>query len=306
MDKSYHQFLKMGIVHFMAYPQTLKGEGPIYDTIKKIAEDEFFTAVEVGWIKDKGEQKRVKRLLATSHLTVSYGAQPRLLTQGLNLNSSDNTERKKAIDEIKQACEEASFIGARAVAILSGKRPTTPSEIEEAKKIFQEVLFELCDYSKERGLNFTLEVFDYDVDKCALIGTSEEAADIAKNVRKHYENFGLMMDLSHLPLVREKADVALHNVADYLVHAHLGNCVVKDKKHPAYGDMHPRFGLDGGENDIPQVVEYLRALFKIGFLSEHKKEPPIVSFEVKPVEDEESEVVIANAKRVFLQAWVKV
>lgn len=306
MDKTYHHFLKMGIVHFMAYPQTLKGEGPIYETIKKIAEDEFFTAIEIGWIKDKSERERVKKLLATSHLSVAYGAQPRLLTQGLNLNSSDNAERKKAIDEIKQAIDEAEFLGAKSIAILSGKRPTSLEEIEEGKKIFTEVLFELCEYAQNKGLNFTLEVFDFDVDKCALIGTSEEAGHLAKNIRKHFENFGLMMDLSHLPLVRERAYLALHNVADYLSHAHLGNCVVKDKSHPAYGDMHPRFGCEGGENDVSQVVDFLQALFEVGFLSEHKNEPPIVSFEVKPIGEEEPEVVIANAKRVFLQAWAKV
>jgi len=34
--------------------------------------------------------------------------------------------------------------------------------------------------------------------------------------------------------------------------------------------------------------------------------PPIVSFEVKPLADESSEVVIANAKRTLKEAWVKI
>jgi len=41
----------------------------------------------------------------------------------------------------------------------------------------------------------------------------------------------------------------------------------------------------------------------IGFLNH--KNPPIVSFEVKPLSDESSEVVIANAKRVLREAWAK-
>jgi hypothetical protein len=50
-------------------------------------------------------------------------------------------------------------------------------------------------------------------------------------------------------------------------------------------------------------VEYLRVLLKIGYLS--RKQPRILSFEVKPFGDEEPEVVIANAKRVLNQAWAR-
>ena len=45
-------------------------------------------------------------------------------------------------------------------------------------------------------------------------------------------------------------------------------------------------------------------LLDIGFLN--YQNPPIVSFEVKPLADESSEVVIANAKRVLREAWAEV
>jgi hypothetical protein len=35
------------------------------------------------------------------------------------------------------------------------------------------------------------------------------------------------------------------------------------QSHPAYGDQHPRFGVPGGENDVPQVVEYIRTLIRL-------------------------------------------
>ena len=37
MDKHWSNFCTMSIVHFMAYPQCLKGEGPIAATVAKIA-----------------------------------------------------------------------------------------------------------------------------------------------------------------------------------------------------------------------------------------------------------------------------
>jgi len=46
--------MKGGLVHFMAYPEVMKGEGSILEKLQKIAEDDFFTAVEIFWIKDEG------------------------------------------------------------------------------------------------------------------------------------------------------------------------------------------------------------------------------------------------------------
>jgi len=113
-----------------------------------------------------------------------------------------------------------------------------------------------------------------------------------------------MVDLSHLPLLGETPAQAIMPVKDYLFHAHMGNCIIRDKEHPGYGDQHPRFGIKGGENDVKELTEYLKVLLNIGFLN--PQNPPMVSFEVKPLADESSEVVIANAKRVLREAWIKI
>jgi hypothetical protein len=52
---------------------------------------------------------------------------------------------------------------------------------------------------------------------------------------------------------------------------------------------------------VAELAEYLKVLLEIGYLSKENRR--ILSFEVKPMADESSEVVIANAKRTFRQAW---
>ena len=52
MTESIHKYAKIGLVHFMAYPSTIKGDGPIEETILKIAVDDYFDALEITWIKD--------------------------------------------------------------------------------------------------------------------------------------------------------------------------------------------------------------------------------------------------------------
>jgi sugar phosphate isomerase/epimerase len=304
MQESMYKFMKVGLIHFMAYPQVMRGEGPILETLQKIAEDDFFTAVEVSWIKDAKVREKAKKLLEVSHLTVAYGAQPRLLINNLNLNSFNEEERKMAVREIKAGVDEAYEIGAKALAFLSGEDPGEEKR-EQALRLLIFSIKEICDYAKSKGdLKITLEIFDRDIDKKCLIGPANEARKLAAEVRKEYDNFGLMVDLSHLPLLNETPTQAIMPIKDYLVHVHMGNCILRDKKHPGYGDQHPRFGIIGGENDVKELTEFLKMLLDIGFLNHQN--PPIVSFEVKPLAGETSEVVIANAKRVLKEAWARV
>ncbi len=304
MQDSMYKFMKVGLIHFMAYPQVMKGEGPILQTLQKIAEDDFFTAVEVSWIKDVKVREKAKKLLEVSHLAIAYGAQPRLLVKKLNLNSFDEAERQEAVDEVKAGVDEAYEIGAKSLAFLSGKDPGEEGR-EQALKLLVLSIKEICDYAKSKGdLGITLEVFDQEIDKKCLIGPAKDARRVAEEVREEFDNFGLMVDLSHLPLLGETPAQAIMPVKDYLVHAHMGNCILKDKEHPGYGDQHPRFGIKGGENDVEELTEYLKVLLDIGFLN--PQNPPIVSFEVKPLAGESSEVVIANAKRVLREAWTKI
>jgi hypothetical protein len=106
-------------------------------------------------------------------------------------------------------------------------------------------------------------------------------------------------------LQHETSAFALNQLKDYLVHIHVGNCVL-DPKLPGYGDLHPRFGWPGGVNDVPELAEFIHTLFAIGYLAPEggRQEKPWVGFEVKPQSpDESSEMVIAGAKRAWKEAW---
>ncbi len=304
MQESMYKFMKVGIIHFMAYPQVMKGEGPILETLQKIAEDDFFTAVEVTWMKDPEVRTKARDLLEASHLAVAYGAQPRLLVNKLNINSFDEEERKRAVQQIKEGIDEAYELGAKGLGFLSGKDPGEKMR-EKALELLISSTKDICAYAHSKGnLMIALEVFDQEIDKRCLIGPANLAQRYANEVRKEFNNFGLIVDLSHLPLLGESAREAILPIKDFLVHAHMGNCIMKDKNQVGYGDEHPRFGIKGGENDVAELTEYLRVLLDIGYLN--PVNPPFLSFEVKPLPGESSEVIIANAKRTLREAWVKV
>ncbi len=303
MKDSLHSYMKVGIVHFMAFPEIAKGEGPVLERIERIVEDEFFGAIEVTSIPDPATRAKAAKLLETSGLIVGFGAQPLELGNKLDINAVDQAKRQAAVDRLKKWIDEAAELGAKRFAVLSGPYPG-PEQHKAATQALIDSLDQLSAYAATKGqMSVVLEVFDRTIDKKSLIGPTAEGVEVSQIVRRKHPSFGLMIDLSHLPLQFEAAKEALSTAGDHLVHAHIGNCVVKEPGHSLYGDLHPRFGCPGGENDVPQVVEFLRELLSIGYIGPGKQN--VVAFEVKPFGPETSGAVVAQAKRTLMEAWAR-
>lgn len=295
-------FMQVGIVHFMAYPEAMKGEGEISDTVRKIVTDDFFSGIEVTRVNDPAERQKVASLLKSGRMAVGFGAQPILLSNKGDLNSFDPEKRKAAIDLVKAGIDQAYELNASKLGFLSGPKPD--QDVDRALQLLTESIIELSQYARQKGnLVLSLETFDDETDKKCLIGPNHLAVEIAKEVRKVDPSFGLMLDLSHLPMQRETSKDALTIARDYINHAHIGNCYIKDKNDPAYGDQHPRFGYPGSENDVEELTEYLRMLLEIGYIGEGSRN--VVAFEVKPVGNEDSDAIIAQSKRTLIQAWAR-
>ena len=289
---------KIGLIHFMAFPEVMGGEGPILETLKEILVDDYFDAVEVTRIKDDAVAKEAGKMMAESHVTVAFGAQPVLLGNKLNLNALDKDERKKAVDAVRSCFDQAAMLNAVGVAVLAG--PFEKGKEREAQDALVSSLIELSKEAAKYNLKFELEIFDDSIDKKALVGKAPIAKAVGEGVRAECKNFGLLHDLSHLPLLGESPQQALEPIKDLLVHAHIGNAIIKDKAQEGFGDNHPRFGIPGGENDVAELEAFLRTLYDIGYLG--GVEPRIISFEVRPLPGEDSELVIAGAKRTLNEA----
>jgi len=310
MKNPWNGLINIGIVHPMIFPETGRGEGPILETIGKIAADSFFGAIEVSWMKDINIRGQAARLLESAFLDIVYCGGPPMLNQKLNLNAFDEALRTEAISSTKKLIDEAYALGAQIIVIISGL-DVELGKREKAKSLLVDSLRQLCSYAEEKGKDYTLMVslenFDQKYDKKLLIGPTKDAADVVGKVKEKCSNIGLTIDLSHLPLIHENPKQALTAASPYLEHAHIGNCVMKDKSHPQYGDQHPRFGVAGGENSVKELAEFLAALKDIGYFTKKTATRlPVVSFEVKPGAGESSEVLIANSKRVLMAAWSKI
>lgn len=300
MKASITDYMKIGLVHFMAYPQAMAGEGEgVEQSIRQVLADEYFDCIELTRVNDPALRSRIARLVAQSGITMTYGAQPQLMRNQENLNSLDESIRQRGVQRMKSCVDEAYDMGAQGIAFLSGKYEE--AHIEEHYAALVTSVDEICNYAASKGdMPVNLEVFDYDVEKCALIGPTHLAKRFAREMSAKHDNFGLMVDLSHMTQLHETMDECIDPIVPYIRHAHIANAVLKTGE-AAYGDQHPRFGFPNSVVDVSMVTAFLRKLFAVGYLGEGKR--PIVSFEVKPWGDEDSAMVIANAKRMLREAW---
>ncbi len=296
MRESIHKYFRIGTIQWMSHPTY-----DVLDSIRRIACDEFFDALEVGKFAEDDIRTKARDLLAQSHMKVCYGAQPRLLGPKLNPNDLSEEGRKQAEATLIEAVDEAEYLGAKGIAFLAGK--WSQDTKEEAYQQLLKTTRAVCDYAKTKNMMVELEVFDYDMDKAALIGPAPLAARFAADMRLYHNNFGLMVDLSHFPTTYETSQFVIRTLRPYITHFHIGNAVVKEGCE-AYGDMHPRFGFPNSANDVEQLIDFFTVLKEEGFFN--AADPYVLSCEVKPWKDEDADIILANTKRVIQRAWAMV
>lgn len=295
MKEPIQNYFDIGTIQWMSHPPK---NYSVLESLTKLLNDEFFTAIEITQFKDDKTRAKAKEMLDQSGIRVCYGAQPRLLGPGLNPNDLDEEKRKQAESTLIEALDEAKYLGAKGIAFLSGK--FEEDAVEESYAQLLTTTRNVCEYAKKKNMNVELEVFDYDVDKKALIGPAPLAGKFAADVRTTHNNFGLIVDLSHIPLTHENSQFVIRTLRPYITHLHIGNAVTDPSKE-AYGDLHPRFGFPNSANDIEELLDFFNVVKSEDFLS--KEKPLVLSFEVQPYGNEDGDLVIANTKRKINRAW---
>ena len=298
MKDPIQKYFQVGTIQWLTHPPA---NYPILHSLKTICCDEYFSALEITHIEDQETKDKVRDMLAQGHMKVCYGAQPRLLGPKLNPNDLDEEGRKKAEAVLIDSIDEAQYMGAKGIAFLAGK--WEPETKDQAYAQLLKTTRAVCGHAASKGMMVELEVFDFDMDKAALIGPAPYAARFAADMRTTHNNFGLLVDLSHFPTTYETSRFVIQTLRPYITHLHIGNAVVKEG-FEAYGDQHPRFGFPDSANDTEQLVDFFTVLKEEGFFN--KENPYVLSLEVKPWADEDGDIILANTKRVINRAWALV
>lgn len=294
------QFFKLGIVHYTAYPDAAASADAMLASLEAVAADADFQAIECAAFGTTGMHGQARSLFSAAGLTVSYSAAPAMLKSGLSANDTDETVRRRAVQALREGIDEAAAMGATSFTFQSGQY-IRGREMDALSQLLT-TTHALIEHAKQYNITVNCEVCDFDADLCALIGPANLARSYAAQVKQTHPDFGLTLNLAHLPLNNETPREAIGPVKDLIVKARLGNTVL-GRAFPSYGAKYVRFGYPGGANGKKELADFLRTLVFIRFIDPEKQEKPIISLMVGPVDGEDSRFIIAGAKRALADAW---
>ncbi|MCZ8516093.1 hypothetical protein O9H85_27560 [Paenibacillus filicis] len=283
MKDDIRQYVKIGIVHHAAFPLAGSKPGGILESIMDIARDPFFDAIELASIPDSAVRTEVKQLLLSSGMLVCYHAMPKGQAKQINLGSLIEYERLEAIQWIKEAVDEAYEMHAEMFTIsdefISGAffRKQTLQALEKSLK-------EICRYTAIKGA--------MKVAYGPPLSFSE--TEPSKETIGKISGLGVFIDVDQLPGHYEMNDRNMKHVKKQLIYSRMGNCC-KD------GRYHALMSAKSQAVNTEQLVHFLRNLCKVDYIGEGKQK--VLTFNVKPMENESPHAVIANGKRTLLEAW---
>lgn len=266
MKEPINNYTHLGIAHFMLYPETLDDIDMHTDSMLSFIErqdiDTFDCCLPYSFKHQKILAKKIRKCGKSEICFVPHLFPFRKLSPSSFLPYEQAQVRLLVKDLINQAV----LIDAKYFIFVSGE-PALSDAKEENYNAFRDFCRWFCGELDNYGITALLEPFDYDVDKKFLYGPTKACIDLVESLKPDVNNLAIELDCAHVPLMGETFEQAIKTVGPYLKRVHLGNCVIKDRESPYYGDKHPPIGFEGGEIDVAQLIQIFRMLLKVGFLN---------------------------------------
>jgi|LSQX01.3.fsa_nt_gb sugar phosphate isomerase/epimerase len=301
MNKPINNYAKLGLVHHLLYPECMNDADNHVATLKEFTKRTDIEAYDCCLPYGKERREELIPIIKNSGKDVSY-ALHLFPCRKISLASLDIQEQAIARLVIKDQIEMAAKIGATGFVFVSGA--DLPDNRPAAQEAFKDFCRWFCNELKPYNITALLEPFDQTIDKKYLYGPIDSCVELVEEISKEYDNIGIELDVAHLPLMFEDFESAIMRCGEHIKRVHLGNCVLKDKNHPLYGDYHPPMEFEGGEIGLPELVIILESLFKCGFLSETNRKPLIM--EMTPFPGKDVEYTVDRTMNLLARAWKEV
>jgi len=298
MDGNIREYSKIGLVHHMLYPGSTADPDYHADTLEKFVARNDIEALDCCLPYGEDRRQRLIGKVRGCGKDIAY-ALHLFPNRKISLASLDPQEKAISKIVIRDQVDMAAAIKATGFVFVSGA--DLPGNRPAARESFKEFCRWFCGVLKPHGITALLEPFDREIDKKFLYGPISECVELMEELEPEVGNIGIELDAAHLPLMFEDFKEAISACGRYIKRVHLGNCILKDKKHPLYGDMHPPFGIEGGEIDVPELKIILESLLKAGYLDKSKRNPLII--EMIPFPGKSVEYTIADSMKRLDEAW---
>ncbi|MHB8278394.1 MAG: sugar phosphate isomerase/epimerase family protein [Candidatus Humimicrobiaceae bacterium] len=301
MKEDICEYARIGLVHHMLYPEGVKDPDYHVETLLEFIQRKDIETFDCYIPYGEERRRKVIDRIRNCGKEVVYDLHT-FPSRKISLGSLCPQEQGLSRIVIKDQLNIAAAIGATGFVFASGA--DLPENRNEAKKCFADFCKWFCSELKPHGIDALLEPFDRTIDKKFLLGPIDECVEFLDSLSNEVNNIGFELDFAHLPLMGEDFEYSIFKTAPYLKRVHLGNCVLRDKNNPLYGDQHPPIGIEGGEIDIAELIVILRGLLKIGYIDKDRRGALVL--EMTPFPGKSVEYTINNSFERLEKAWEKV
>lgn len=299
MNEDIRNYAKLGLVHHMLHPNCVSDPEAHIDTLLTFVQRDDMETFDCCLPYGEERRRRLAPAIRDCGKSVCFAIHFYPFT-ALPLTSASPIVQSQSWMILDDMIQQAAAIGAEGFIFAAGP-PAFHAATQDDFAAFDHVCATLCDKLKPHGITALLEPFDFTIDKKFLYGPIDACVELAKRVTNEHDNFGFELDMAHLPLMGEDFTTAIQRLRPWLKRVHLGNCVLKDKTNPRWGDTHPPIGFPGGEIDVKETTIILRGLLETGYLN--TKNRGALVLETTPFPDKTPDETIADNIRRLRQAW---
>lgn len=294
-----NEYVKLGLNHHLLFSSVIQEDSRAhYETLERVANDPRLEILDMWVPEDEPFRTKTVELMRRCGKELFYNCGNRAGKPSLAPASFDDDKRKYTLDVYKDELERAKAIRATKVITNSG-----PNNLERRAEAFDRLIsfyVEICRIAPE--MLIMIEPTDWDVSKKKLIGSSKEAVEICRRVRAAgCSNMASMVDLCHVPLMHETLAQAVADTGEYLGHIHLGNCILKDRAHPLFGDKHVPVCMEGGEYGVKDLAELFRLGLDAGYFSTKRRGS--ASLEVRTLPGDDPIETLNRQYELIQEAW---
>jgi len=297
----YRDYVRLGLNHHLLYADRASDPAGHEQSLMTLLGDDRLEILDM-WIPEASPiREREIRAVLDSGKTVYYNVGTREGKEAAHPATLNAEKRAYSLDFYRKELDRA--VAVRAVKVITNSGPDVPEDRAAAMDALVGFYVEICRYVPG-DMIIMVEPTDRETSKRKFIGPSREAADLVRRVHaRGCRNFASMVDMGHLPLMGETIEQGMTDTAGFIGHIHLGNCILKDKKHPMFGDKHVAWGIAGGEYDLDDVAELLALGLKMGYFSKGSRGS--VSIEMRPIPGKTPEDSLDIYYDTFCTAWDK-
>jgi len=296
----WRDILTIGLNHHLLYADRSADPEAHCESLLRILADERLEAVDL-WIPDQpAVAEREIQACLTSGKRIIYNVGSRQGKPSPVPASLDPKEQAYAIAFYLDELSRADAVHAAKIVTNSG--PDNPARRADALAALRVFYRRICAAAVPPTTPVLIEPTDRDVSKRKLLGPSAETAAFCRDLQADgVPNLASMVDMGHVPLLGETLAQAFADSTPFIGHVHLGNCILRDRDHPMFGDKHVPWGTPGGEYGSEGIVEFFRQAFACGYLGGGGR--PTVSFEMRPDPDLGPEGSLDRFFAEFEEAW---